>query len=337
MESVRNCLLDMAGKDFVPKNILVTGGCGFIGSNFINNFGTKHTDIKIINIDRLDYCSRKKNVIISENYTLVEGDIKDFELLKNTLEDYNIDTVIHFAAQTHVDNSFENSIKFTEDNVLGTHVLLEACHNYGKIKRFVHMSTDEVYGEVGDDHSGCTEISLLNPTNPYSATKAGAEFLVRSYSYSFNLPIIIVRGNNVYGPRQYPEKLIPKFVLKLNRGEKCTVHGQGKTRRNFIHVDDVANALEQVLYKGELKEIYNIGTRNEYSVMEITKLLVNYIYPEDDLNKWIEYVEDRKWNDYRYHISNSKLCNIGWSEKIQFSEGLDRTIEWYLENAKYFD
>jgi dTDP-glucose 4,6-dehydratase len=197
---------------YKPLNILITGGCGFIGSNFINHYKNKYPDIKIINFDKLDYCSNSEDI---NHDKLIIADLNNKDILLKILNENEIDTVIHFAAQTHVDNSFGNSLNFTIDNILGTHSLLECCRIYGKINRFIHISTDEVYGEVDINHNGCTEESLLNPTNPYAATKAGTEFIVNSYYYSFKLPVIITRSNNVYGKRQYPEKLIPKFILQL--------------------------------------------------------------------------------------------------------------------------
>jgi UDP-glucose 4,6-dehydratase len=311
---------------FSPVNLLVTGGCGFIGSNFINYYKQKYPHVKIINFDKLDYCSDKNNV---NHDKLVIGNLKNKDLVVHILNEHDIDTVIHFAAQTHVDNSFGNSLEFTIDNILGTHTLLECCRVYNKIKRFVHISTDEVYGEVDIDHKGCTEKSLLNPTNPYAATKAGAEFIVRSYYYSFNMPIIITRGNNVYGPRQYPEKLIPKFINQLINNEKCTIHGIGETRRNFIYVDDVVRAVEIILQKGIVNHIYNIGTNNEYSVSEIADKLIKYLKPNDKVEDWIQYVTDRNFNDYRYAIESSELRNLGWQEETDFDKGFEYTIEWF--------
>jgi len=311
---------------FSPINLLVTGGCGFIGSNFINYYKAKYPHVKIINFDKLDYCSDKNGV---NHDKLVIGNLKNKDLVVHILNEHEIDTVVHFAAQTHVDNSFGNSLEFTIDNILGTHTLLECCRVYNKIKRFIHISTDEVYGEVDIDHKGCTEKSLLNPTNPYAATKAGAEFIVRSYYYSFNMPIIITRGNNVYGPRQYPEKLIPKFINQLINNEKCTIHGIGETRRNFIYVDDVVRAVEIILQKGFVNHIYNIGTNNEYSVSEIADKLIKYLKPNDKVEDWIQYVTDRNFNDYRYAIESSELRNLGWQEETDFDKGFEYTIEWF--------
>lgn len=316
---------------YTPRNILITGGCGFIGSNFINWYHKKYPERFILNIDKLDYCSDEKNVECrdSPNYRYIKTNITNIEFILHLLNQFNIDTIIHFAAQTHVDNSFGNSIQFTYDNVLGTHTLLECCRIYKKIERFIHISTDEVYGEVDLNHPGCNEMSLLNPTNPYAATKAGAEFLVRSYYHSYKLPIIITRGNNVYGSYQYPEKLIPKFIKHLLNNEKCTIHGNGETRRNFIHAEDVARAVETIVHKGEINNIYNIGTNNEYSVMEIADMLIKKLKPNEKIEDWIEYVEDRPFNDFRYAINSQSLRNLGWKEEITFEDGFNKTIEFY--------
>ena len=313
----------------MTKNILITGGCGFIGSNFINYFHQLYPECVIVNYDKVDYCSNPDFISNKDkNYILIKSDLNNTHILMTTLKSYQIDTVIHFAAQSHVDNSFGNSIQFTIDNILGTHNLLECCRVYGKIKKFIHISTDEVYGEVDINHEGCSEKSLLNPTNPYAATKAGAEFLVKSYYYSYKLPIIITRGNNVYGPNQYPEKLIPKFVLSLLKDEKCTIHGQGESRRNFIYVDDISEAVTTILFKGEIGHTYNIGTTNEYSVLDIFNMLTEKLNKNKDLK---EFVEDRLFNDYRYSINSESLRSLGWKENIKFEEGLNKTIEWIKE------
>ena len=305
---------------------LITGGCGFIGSNFINYLKNKNPKFFIVNLDKIDYCSNKNGIQYDK---LIIGSINDFDLITTILNDYKIDIIVNFAAQTHIDNSFVKPLEFTEDNIYGTHILIEAVRLYGKIKRFIHISTDEVYGDVDIEHLGCCENDILNPTNPYSATKAAAEHIVRSYYYSFKLPVIIIRCNNVYGNRQYKEKIIPKFINLLLENKKCTIHGEGITRRNFIHINDVCNAIITVLNKGELNNIYNIGSKNEYSVLDIANLLINYLKPNDDINKWIEYIPDRNYNDFRYSINTDKLNNLGWKEEIDFNEGLIETIEYY--------
>lgn len=308
----------------MTTNLLITGGCGFIGSNFINYILKNTNNIKIYNIDCLNYCSNIHNVEYNEKYKFIKGDITSKDLILFILNEYSIDAIIHFAAQSHVDNSFDNSLQYTTDNVYGTHVLLQASKEYGKLKRFLHFSTDEVYGEVELDHPGCHEKSLLNPTNPYAATKAAAEFLVRSYYHSFKLPTIIVRCNNVYGPNQYPEKLIPKFIKLLKDGHKLTIHGKGDTRRNFIWAEDVATATELILNKGDINEIYNIGTSQEYSVMDIARILVNKMTNDKNLNNHITFVEDRPFNDFRYSVDITRLKNLGWSETFtDFEKNID--------------
>ena len=305
------------------KNVLFTGACGFIGSNVLNYFLEKYQDVNFYNIDKLDYCASESNVKATEKYTFIHGNICDSSLIRFILKTYSIDTIFHFAAQTHVDNSFGNSLQFTEDNIKGTHTLLECSKEYGKLEKFIHMSTDEVYGEVDINHPGCTEEkSLLNPTNPYAATKAAAEFLCRSYYHSFKIPIIIVRCNNVYGPNQYPEKLIPKFIKHLQNNEKLPIHGKGETRRNFIHSYDVATAFETIYEKGTINEIYNIGTDDEYTVLEIAKMLVEKHKPNQKFHDWVVFVADRKFNDFRYSIDSTKLRNLGWIVNMEFDSNI---------------
>ena len=286
-------------------NILVTGGCGFIGSNFINYILKKDPTVKIFNIDCLNYCANVSNVNSHSNYKFIKGNITSKDLVLHILNEYSIDAIIHFAAQSHVDNSFDNSLQYTTDNVMGTHVLLQASKEYGKIKKFLHFSTDEVYGEVDLEHPGCHEKSLLNPTNPYAATKAAAEFLVRSYYHSFNLPVVIVRCNNVYGPNQYPEKLIPKFIKLLREGKLLTIHGNGSTRRNFIWAEDVSSATDLIFHNGVLNEVYNIGTKQEYSVMDVATLLIERMTKDKTINNNVIFVEDRPFNDFRYSVDTT--------------------------------
>ena len=309
-------------------NILITGGLGFIGSNFINYILKRDTSIKIFNIDCLNYCANQENVISHPNYKFIKGNITSKDLILHILTEYSIDAIIHFAAQSHVDNSFDNSLQYTTDNVMGTHVLLQASKEYGKIKKFLHFSTDEVYGEVDLEHPGCHEKSILNPTNPYAATKAAAEFLVRSYYHSFKLPVVIVRCNNVYGLNQYPEKLIPKFIKLLKEGKKLTIHGNGETRRNFIWAEDVSSATELIFHSGKLNETYNIGTQQEYSVMDVAKMLVNKITNDKDIANHIDFVEDRPFNDFRYSVDTTLLKSLGWKELfLDFEANIDFLIK----------
>jgi dTDP-glucose 4,6-dehydratase len=321
----------------MDKSFLITGGCGFVGSNFISHLSKAYPSSKIYNIDKIDYCSDQKANFDLKNYHLVYGNICDDKLVYDTLVRYNISYVVHFAAQSHVDNSFGNSISFSVDNVVGTHTLLECCRKYNQITRFIHISTDEVYGEVDIEHNGCCEKSLLNPTNPYAATKASAEFLCKSYYHSYELPIIIIRGNNVYGPAQFPEKLIPKFTMQLLRKEKCTIHGEGKTRRNFIHVNDVSRAITCVLEKGQVNDIYNIGSKNEFTVMQIFHKICEIVSPTISPETLYEPVEDRCFNDFRYSIDTSKLLELGWSENHVFDDELKKVILHYTENFDFYN
>lgn len=315
----------------VIKNLLVTGGCGFIGSNFINYFLEKNHNVRIINIDAMYYCARrdniKKEIQESDNYVFVKGNICSADLVRHILQSYAIDGVIHFAAQSHVQNSFEDSILYTNDNILGTHVLLEEVRKYGKIQRFIHVSTDEVYGEsmFGENELRKTEQSVLCPTNPYAATKAGAELIAQSYQHSFKLPIIITRGNNVYGPNQYPEKVIPRFIQQVKDGEKMTIQGDGTSLRSFLHVEDTAKAFEIILQKGTIGEIYNICSEEEYSVTDVAEIILSNKHSpvtKDVLDKNITYIDDRPFNDKRYHISGDKLKNLGWKATWEFKKGI---------------
>lgn len=313
------------------KNILVTGGCGFIGSAFLNHMLAKYPSTKFVNLDRLDYCGREKNVQSKDNYIFVQGDICDGYLVLKILNQHNITHVVHFAAYSHVDNSFDNSVDFTINNVVGTHKILEACRIWGRVEKIIHVSTDEVYGEI---ESGTNmETAILKPTNPYAATKAAAEMIVQSYQKSFKMPIIITRGNNVYGERQYPEKLIPKFISCLLNGQDLPIHGNGGNKRNFIHCRDVARAFEVILLKGLVGEIYNIGSEDEFSVLDIAYILSL----EMGSPLKMKYVEDRAFNDIRYSVDISKLVELGWRQEITWEKGIAETIKWYKENKDYFD
>ena len=313
--------------------LLITGGCGFIGSNFIN-YIFDDSKYEIINIDAMYYCASETNVNEeirnNDKYHLIKGNLCSDDIVNFILENYKITHVIHFAAQSHVQNSFDDSLQFTKDNVLGTHILLECCRKYGKIEKFIHVSTDEVYGEsmncVEEQHK--TEHSILCPTNPYAATKAGAELMAQSYNHSYGMPIIVTRGNNVYGPNQYPEKLIPRFIQQLKENEKVTIQGEGTAVRAFLHAYDTARAFETILLRGKIGEIYNIGCNDgmEYTVMEVAKMLIKMIKGEENYNKWITYIDDRPFNDQRYYISNQKLKDLGWNVTINFEDGLKGLI-----------
>lgn len=331
-------LFERTDDDFKPKNVLITGGAGFIASHVVIRLVKRYPNIRIVNLDRLDYCSCYKNVEELEkypNYRFVKGNICSSDLINFVLESEEIDTIMHFAAQTHVDNSFGNSFQFTQNNIFGTHVLLESAKIYG-VKRFIHVSTDEVYGEGTDTQDPMTEEQVLEPTNPYAATKAAAEFLVKSYHRSFQLPVIITRGNNVYGPHQYPEKLIPKFTNQLMRGRPVTLHGTGSNTRNFLYVTDVARAFECILFKGSVGQIYNIGGTNEIPNIEVARQLIKCMGMEDRMETLITFVPDRVFNDLRYTIDSSKLLALGWTEAVSFEDGLRETIEWYRNHTNRF-
>jgi dTDP-glucose 4,6-dehydratase len=310
------------------KSILVTGGCGFIGSNYINYMVQKYPNYFILCLDAMYYCASIENILLkvrnSPNFQLKKGNINEYYLILSLIEDYGITDIVHFAAQSHVDHSFDSSLQYTDDNVKGTHTLLEVVRKHGPNIRFYHFSTDEVYGESNLDEDPKHEMSLLCPTNPYAASKAAAEMLVNAYRHSYQLPTIITRCNNVFGPNQYPEKLIPKFIQLLKSGKKCTIHGKGDSLRTFIHVDDVCSAMDLILEKGIVGEIYNIGStiENELSVKNVAEILIREIYPNDHIEQWIEFVEDRPFNDKRYFITNQKLRNLGWNQKINFIDGL---------------
>ena len=336
-DAVKRCLTEYKTKlDLEPKiqNLLITGGCGFIGSNFINYYFHKNQFQTLVNLDAMYYCADEMNVYDSirnsKNYVLIKGNLCDGELMERILKQHNITHVIHFAAQSHVQNSFEDSIKFTHDNILGTHTLLEACRKYKKIEKFIHVSTDEVYGESMNtvDETHKTEHSVLCPTNPYAATKAGAELIAQSYNHSYKMPIIITRGNNVYGRNQYPEKLVPKFVKLLTENKKVTIQGDGSSVRAFLHAYDTATAFEAILEKGKIGEIYNIGCDEgmEFSVMEVAKILIKMIKKTENYDEWIEYIEDRPYNDMRYYISNQKVRNLGWNIDVDLMTGLNDLV-----------
>ena len=316
-------------------NLLITGGCGFIGSNFINyinnSFINKSLINKLVNIDALYYCADKNNINqeIQQDpkYYFVKGNLCSSDLVSHILQEHHITHIIHFAAQSHVQNSFEESLVYTQDNIVGTHTLLECCRKWGKIEKFIHVSTDEVYGESGNNKFD--ETSILIPTNPYAATKAAAEMIVMSYIKSYNLPIIITRGNNVYGPNQYPEKLIPRFIKQLQNNEQVTIQGNGYAKRSFLHVLDTCSAFETILLKGTIGEIYNIGAhdQNEFTVMEIAQLLIKYIKCTDNFQSYVKFIPDRPFNDSRYFISNEKLKALGWEIKIKFQDGIKDLIK----------
>jgi dTDP-glucose 4,6-dehydratase len=306
--------------------VLITGGCGAIGSCVVNYLKNKYKLTRFVNVDAITYCARRENIEPPyDNYMLYEGDICNVDFIRYIFKVEKPSVVIHLAAETHVDQSFGNSFRFTQTNIMGTHTLLECIHHIGGVKLFVHMSTDEVYGSVNDDEI-CTEKSMFAPSNPYSATKAGAEMLCHAFVKSFYLPIIIVRCNNAISPYQHSEKLVPQCIECVMNNRKINVHGDGKSKRTFIHATDIATALDKIVEKGVIGEIYNIGTTMEYDVLSVIKEIINQMKPQDNYENWITFVPDRAFQDYRYSIDSSELRKLGWSDKISFIDAITDVI-----------
>ncbi len=307
------------------KNILITGGAGFIGSHVVERMMKEYPEAIFYILDKMTYAADIRNLdglLDWQRCHLIVGDLTDFELCSRITRD--MDCVLHIAAESHVDNSFGNSLQFTRSNTLGTHCLLEACRING-VPRIIHVSTDEVYGEIAE--GAHTEKDLLNPTNPYSASKAGADMMAISYIHSFKLPITIVRGNNIFGIRQYPEKIIPKFILLALSGRKMTIHGNGKNRRRFLAVEDFAEALVLLLHVGKRGEIYNIGTHDEYENADIARMLCGLLGLR--FEESVAYIEDRPFNDFRYALDSTKLESLGWAPMHPLSDRLQLVVDWY--------
>jgi dTDP-glucose 4,6-dehydratase len=309
--------------------ILVTGGAGFIGSDFIRYMLGAHPDYNIVNLDSLTYAGNLNNLKdcdTSQRYTFVHGDICNRTLVHSVMERYGIDTVVHFAAESHVDRSIADASIFVKTNVLGTYTLLEAS-KLQKVRRFIHISTDEVYGSIQE--GSFRETDILSPSSPYSSSKAGSDLLALSYFTTYNLPVIVTRCTNNFGPYQYPEKLIPLFVTNLIDGKKVPVYGTGKNIRDWIHVNDHCRAVDLLLDKGNSGEIYNIGGENEKTNLEITEKILALLKKDDSM---IEYVEDRPGHDLRYSLNCSKIRALGWKPSQSFEEGLIDTVRWYIQN-----
>ena len=312
--------------------ILVTGGAGFIGSCFVRYMLKKHPDYKIINLDALTYCGNLENlddVKDNPNYRFVHGNICDKKLVPELVE--QVDAIVNFAAESHVDNSIKHPEIFVETNVQGTLNLLQSAKEF-KTEKYLQVSTDEVYGTLGK--SGYfTETTPLAPNSPYSASKAGADMLVRAYHETYGLPTLNTRCSNNYGPYQYPEKLIPFFISQLLKGEKVPVYGDGLNVRDWLYVYDHCSAIDAVLHKGKIGEVYNIGGHNEKTNMEITHLILDAMGKDESS---IEYVQDRLGHDKRYAICNDKIqSELGWEPSLTFEEGIKITIDWYLNNQDW--
>lgn len=316
------------------SKILVTGGAGFIGSNFVKYMLDKYSDYEIINLDALTYCGNLENLKDIEdmdNYTFVKGDIRDKELVDDLVS--KVDFVINFAAESHVDRSISDPEIFIKSNVLGTQVLLNAAKNLG-VEKYIQISTDEVYGTLGET-GYFTETTPLQPNSPYSASKAGGDLITRAYFETFDLPVNITRCSNNYGPYQFPEKLIPLMISNALEDKKLPIYGDGKNIRDWLHVYDHCQAIDLVLHEGELGEVYNIGGHNERQNIQIVKLILEALGKDESL---IEFVADRLGHDRRYAIDADKIRNdLGWEPKYTFETGIKETIQWYLDNQDWMD
>lgn len=314
--------------------LLVTGGAGFIGSNFIHYLLEKYPGYYIINYDKLTYAGNLENLAAiqqSNNYKFVQGDILNKELLEYVVNTFEVDAIVNFAAESHVDRSITNSSEFIITNVLGTQILLEVAKKHSL--RFIQISTDEVYGSLGPT-GYFTEDTPLSPNSPYSASKASSDFLVRSYHETFGLNINITRCSNNYGPYQFPEKLIPLMIINAFKGKSLPVYGDGKNIRDWLHVKDHCSAIDLVIHKGTPGEVYNIGGHNERTNMEIVEHIIETLGVSKEL---ISFVQDRLGHDFRYAIDSEKIQReLGWKPIYSFEEGIKETISWYLKNVDWW-
>lgn len=329
------------------KNILITGGAGFIGSHVVRLFVTKYPAYQIYNLDKLTYAGNLKNlkdIENNKNYTFIKGDITDASFVNTIFKKHQFDAVIHLAAESHVDRSITDPLAFVKTNVIGTMVLLNAFKelwkdNY-KDKLFYHVSTDEVYGSLGNEGL-FTETTAYDPNSPYSASKASSDHFVRAYGETYNMPYVISNCSNNYGPNQFPEKLIPLFINNILNGKELPVYGDGKYTRDWLYVLDHANAIDIIFHKGKPNETYNIGGFNEWQNIDLIKLLCRLM--DEKLNKpkgtsaqLIRFVTDRPGHDLRYAIDASKISKeLGWKPSVTFKEGLSETIDWYLKNKEW--
>ncbi len=324
----------------MKKTILVTGGCGFIGLNFIKLILNARPDFKIINIDKITYAANNDPINPKQavnHYEFIKGDINDQQLLNSIFSKEKPEYVVHFAAETHVDRSIDNAKPFIETNINGTYSLLETQRRY-PTKIFVHISTDEVYGETLTGTSAPIENSALNPSNPYSVSKAAADMMVKAYSRTYGLNFITLRLCNNYGPSQYPEKLIPLMIKNIISNKKLPIYGKGDQIRDWLYVEDTANAILKTLEKGQIGKIYNVGAQQKFTNLEVVRTLCK-LYSKITLTdpkiieNLIEFVKDRPGHDYRYDLNDNLFRNqTGWKPNVSFNQGIEKTLDWYIAN-----
>ena len=335
------------------RNIVITGGAGFIGSHLVRLFVNKYPDYHIINLDKLTYAGNLANLRDVEarpNYEFVKMDICDYEAVLSLLQEREVDAIIHLAAESHVDRSIKDPFTFARTNVMGTLSLLQSARCYWESlseryegKRFYHISTDEVYGALEFNDELFTEQTPYNPHSPYSASKASSDHFVRAYCDTYGMPTIITNCSNNYGPYQFPEKLIPLFINNIRKGKPLPVYGKGENVRDWLYVEDHARAIDTIFHKGTIGESYNIGGNNEWRNIDLVKVLVKCVdealgNPEGHSLGLITYVTDRPGHDARYAIDSSKLQReLGWSPSLEFEEGIAKTVRWYLENEAWVD
>lgn len=319
--------------------ILVTGGAGFIGGNFVHYMAKKHPDYKILCVDALTYAGNLETleqVLYNPNFEFVKADVADRDAIFQIFENHHPDIVVNFAAESHVDRSIENPGIFLQTNIIGTQILLDACRKYG-IKRFHQVSTDEVYGDLPLDQPELffTEETPIHTSSPYSASKASADLLVQAYHRTFKLPITISRCSNNYGPYHFPEKLIPLMIANALNDKPLPVYGSGENVRDWLYVEDHCSAIDLIIHNGKVGEVYNIGGHNEKTNLEVVKTIIKELGKDESL---ITYVTDRAGHDQRYAIDPTKIHNeLGWLPQTKFDDGIKQTIQWYLDNKQWWE